>query len=135
MDTSPRPLTDRLMDDHDRVRATLTQLDDYLDGDRAPADMEFSRLRWSLVRELATHLAVERAAYPGVKASLRGDTLYRGLDRALDEDLSAHMGRWTPARIQGEWRHYRSEARLLARRLRRRMAYEESALFPIMTAR
>lgn len=134
METPDRQLIDRLQSDHDRVRAVLSQLDTFLDLDRAPTDMNFSRLRWTLVRELATHLAVERSAYPHVTQHLRGGTLYQGLDRALDEDLATHMAGWTPTRIQTEWRCYRSDARLLARRLRRRMAYEESALFPMMTA-
>lgn len=133
METSDR-LIDRLLRDHDRVRDTLERLDRYLEADRAPTDLDFSRLRWSLMRELATHLAVERSAYPGVTAKLRGDTLYKGLDRALDNDLAAHMTHWIPARIHDEWGRYRSEARLLARRLRRRMHYEESALFPMMAA-
>lgn len=134
MEHPQRHLIDRLRDDHDHVRATLDQLELYFDGAQAPTDMAFSRLRWALVRELATHLAVERTAYPGVTTKLRGSALYQGLDRALDADLASHMAGWTPSRIHAEWSRYRSEARLLARRLRRRMAYEESALFPVMAA-
>ena len=123
---------DRLHADHDRVRGILTGLEAYLLAATAPRDADFSRLRWSLARELSTHLAFERAAYPKITVQPRGPALYNGLDRTLDADLAEHMTYWTLARIHAEWIAYRVSARLLSRRLRQRMAYEENVLFPML---
>ncbi|KQT31310.1 hypothetical protein ASG29_15230 [Sphingomonas sp. Leaf412] len=123
---------DRHRADHDRVRAILTGLEAYLLAAAPPVDAGFSRLRWSLARELSVHLAFERTAYPKITSQPRGPALYNGLDRTLDADLGEHMTKWTLARIHAEWIAYRVSARLLSRRLRQRMAYEESVLFPMM---
>jgi hypothetical protein len=125
-------IVDRLLRDHDRVRATADAIDQFLDEDSVPVDPAFARLRWTLARELATHLAAERTTYPAVKAQARGDAIYRGIDHALDADLAAHAAEWTIARIEADWSAYRRNVRLLLRRLRRRMAYEETVLFPLL---
>lgn len=120
--------------EHDRVRAILDRLDLHLDRPAAPVDPEFARLRWTLARELATHLASERGSFPALRTGLRGDALYRGIDHALGQDLANHASTWTVVRIAADWPAFRREARLLARRLRRRMTYEETVLFPAATA-
>ena len=127
-------MIDQLNAEHDRVRAAAARIEAFLDAPEAPRDPAFARLRWTLARELATHLATERHIYPKVRAKLRGDALYRGIDRELDDDLGRHMADWTVAAIEADWLRYRREARLLLRRLRRRMQYEETALFPLLAA-
>lgn len=132
MDATTAAGIDRLSADHDRVRATITGLEAFLAGEKPPADPAFARLRWQLRRELAAHLAVERHAYPAVRGRLRGEVLYRGIDHALDDDVAQHVAEWTAARIEAEWIAYRRAARLLLRRLRLRMAYEETVIFPML---
>lgn len=132
MDTTAAPRIERLAADHDRVRATVAGLEDFLMADTPPADPAFARLRWQLRRELAAHLAVERRAYPIVRERLRGDAIYRGIDHALDEDIARHSAEWSVARIEADWMTYRRSARLLLRRLRRRMTYEETTIFPVL---
>lgn len=125
-------MIDRLLRDHDRVRAVVDAIDLFLDADSAPVDPAFAQLRWTLARELATHLAAERSTYPTVKAQARGEAIYRGIDHALGADLAMHAAEWTIARIEADWSGYRRNARLLLRRLRRRMTYEETVLFPLL---
>lgn len=125
-------MIDRLLREHDRVRDAASGIEAFLEAPAAPVDPVFAKLRWTLARELATHLATERGAYPAVKAQVRGDAIYRGIDHALDQDLAQHAIVWTIARIQADWAGYRREARLLLRRLRRRMTYEETVLFPLL---
>jgi hypothetical protein len=120
----------RLKNDHDRIRAILDRLDIFLDGAAPPISIEFPRLRWELMRELSVHLAVERTKLPGLSKS--HPKLYAQMDLGLDAALSDHVARWTVGAIQDGWQSYRATARALLARLRRRMAFEEQAIFPLL---
>jgi hypothetical protein len=50
----------------------------------------------------------------------------------LMRELSDHVARWTVGAIQDGWQSYRATARALLARLRRRMAFEEQAIFPLL---
>lgn len=128
-------MIERFLCEHDRVRDAACHIEVFLEAPTAPVDPAFARFRWTLARELATHLATERGAYPAVRSQVRGDAIYRGIDHALDQDLARHAADWSIARIEAEWAGYRREARLLLRRLRRRMTYEETVLFPLLAQR
>lgn len=120
----------RLINDHDRIRAILDRLEAFLLADAPPTSIEFPRLRWELMREMAVHLAVERSKLPGLSKS--HPKLYSQIDLGLDAALSDHVARWTVSAIQDSWHSYRMSARTIVARLRRRMAFEEQAIFPLL---
>lgn len=124
----------QLTDDHDRIRAIAADLERYLDGDIAPGDRRFTQCRLELMRVLSTHLAFERYAIGNLEYRPRGRDLASGLDVALDQALRDHMLEWTGTAIHKQWDRYRAATRDLLTRLRARMRYEETAVFPALAA-
>lgn len=119
----------QLMQDHDHLRELADRLDFYLQGQSAPVDIEFSRLRWSLIRQLTVHLAREKAAF-GEQAT----TVDGCLDDALDAQFAEYMTAWDARSIQRGWANYCRVSRSLLRQLRARMQREEAVLFPRIAA-
>lgn len=119
-------MLDELARDHDNLRAIADQLERYLHQPHPPVDVEFSRLRWSLIRQLTIHLAREQAAF--ATNAMAGEL--GCLDQSLDARLNDYMATWDVAAIQQRWAHYCSASRALLNQLRYRMKREEAYVFP-----
>ena len=118
--------------------AELTTLADRLAAIiAAPApDADFSSVRWRLNTVLSVHLAKEdRLLYPLLRRSADSTT------RALAERFDAEMGglanlhrdycaRWPIAAVEADWPGFCHDTRTLIALLRRRMAREDSQLYP-----
>jgi hypothetical protein len=128
-------MIEQLTQEHDRLHALADQLDCFLDAETMPTDPAFSRLRWTMLRQLSTHFAAERHALSPARNDPAIAGLFASLDSDLDGAIDAHMLEWSAARMQAAWPNYRSAARALLKRLRRRMRYEEGVLYPAITAR
>ena len=126
-------MIDQLRNDHDRLRDLADRLDRFLDSDAPPIDPEFSQLRWILVRELSMHLASERAALEAWRAKSRGND--HDLDFELDDAFMQHIVAWSGATMSTRWKHYCESTRALLHRLRQRMEFEETSMFPAMGRR
>lgn len=118
----------RFRDDHDRLRVLADRLDRHLAAPTPPQGPEFAQLRWTLVRELSMHLAVERRTIEDWRA--RSGAPVERFDFALDDAFVRHVADWSGASVATAWDRYRGEARGLLTRLRARMAAEERELFP-----
>jgi hypothetical protein len=119
----------KLKDDHDRLRAIIDALDEQLKTEEPSESSDFARLRWTLIRELCVHAALERRALPTLYASLAKPAFDSGLDHELDKALTSHMIEWGAIAIRDGWRDYRTAAAALLNRLRKRMTYEEATFF------
>ena len=110
--------------DHDRIRLLANRLDLFLVEERAPLGADFARQRWELIRELATHFALERASVRARAATCDARTAQR-LDVDLENVWRSHVVRWTGASVHADWREYRMATRALLSRIRMRMVWEE----------
>jgi len=124
----------KFIHDHDRLRSIIDELDGYLKASRPPIDMNFAKLRWSLSRELAVHVAIERRALPDLFARTNTPDIYRSLDHSLDAELHEHMTQWTASAIDAAWDDYRAAAGNLLARLCHRMTFEEQKIFPALAS-
>jgi len=122
----------RFVEDHDRLRSIIAEFDRHLKSSQAPTDVAFARLRWTLARQVAVHVALERRALPDMFARTATPDLYRGLDHDLDCELNRQMTEWTASAIEASWAEYRSITANLLARLRRRMVFEEKKIFPAL---
>lgn len=118
-------MLDQLTQDHDRLREIADRLDTYFQEPSAPVDIEFSRLRWALIRQLTLHLAREKAVFGTHAAGADGC-----MDESLDTQFQEYMTAWDARAIQRGWVHYCRVSRALLRQLRARMRREEAYLFP-----
>lgn len=116
---------DQLTQDHDRLREIADRLDAYLQEPSAPVDIEFSRLRWALIRQLTLHLAREKVVFGSDASGTDGC-----MGDPLDAQFQEYMTAWDARAIQRGWAHYCRVSRALLRQLRARMRREEAYLFP-----
>jgi hypothetical protein len=113
-------------DQHDSIRRIAARMDIFLAKPTPPDGDEFARLRWTLVRELSIHLAVERPALTTWLQRNAGRAAE--LDTDFDQVFAHHMATWSGANIHAAWADYRGVTADLLARLRRRMDYEERVI-------
>ena len=125
----------RLTAEHCRVLELAGVLEKIAAGPRPPSSDLFMRARWNFTREVLRHLSHDEAL---VILPLMGDrrphiaqlaTQSREQLRMLSEDMENHMERWSGVPDLYEWTHYRREVQALIRRLRARIAAEESGIY------
>ena len=127
MERASNESVQRLQDDHARVLEIIRQLEPFLERDTAPVEPDFARLRWSLVRELTQHLAMERSVLSGGSHPGSAAAEYDG---GFAATFNNHIARWTGAQVHDHWAGYSRAARTLLARLRRQIRHEETVLFP-----
>ena len=127
-------MSDPLHADHHELRHRMRGFAALMEGDPAAvvpallrARVAFSATYHRHRRDEAKVAAAAAAVHPTLTPM--ADRLAAG-DRALDADYSAHVRRWTPARIVAEWRGYRDDVLALQRRLIDRLTWEERNAFP-----
>ena len=122
----------RFVDDHARIRKIVAALERFLQLERAPDEAAFARRRWELIREVSVHLAVEGRIITDMAKGIRLAPHLLQQDATLAAEVRTHMAEWTAAAIEERWPTYRRTTRALLARLRRRMEYEETSLFPAL---
>ena len=125
-------MLDKLLDDHDRIRRLADDLGAFMTEDTAPVDPAFAQLRWTLIRELASHLAVEGQL---ITDAVRRKKITEGgrddmFDLALADDVFDHVARWSDTALRADWPGYRRDVERILKRLHARMDREEAQSYP-----
>ena len=130
----------KLMAEHCRVLELAGALEKIVDGPRPETSGLFMLARWNFTREVLSHLSRDEAL---VVLPLMGDrrphiaqlaTQSLTQLRTLGDDMENHMGRWNGLPSLAEWSHFRREVHALIRRLRARIAAEESGIYHFLPA-
>ncbi|HTU09361.1 MAG TPA: hemerythrin domain-containing protein [Allosphingosinicella sp.] len=133
------------MEDLTEFRAAHWQLGALMDGfaawlehEAAPEPLGFLHFRRDFSRLLTQHLKREDwLLYPRLRASPRAD-LRAAAARiqteigAFETWFAAYGRHWTSARIAADWPGFRAETMEMLRRLRHRIALEETELYPLL---
>lgn len=127
---------DRLLQEHDQLRAIGGELSAYLDGAEPPANDALADCRWRMARLILRHLPAEdRLVYrrlelhPDPAVAALAHRYRRELDGLFDL-FQEHSARWTSEHVVANWPEYRVAARRLVAGLIERMRHEEEALYP-----
>ncbi|WCM28352.1 hemerythrin domain-containing protein [Sphingomonas sp. QA11] len=120
--------------EHRRILELAGSLEAIVAGPRPETHGLLMRSRWNFTREVLSHLSNDDAL---LLVPLMGDrrphiaqlaTQSRAQLRTLHDDLENHMDRWKGLPATTEWSSYRREVQALIRRLRARIAAEESGI-------
>ena len=128
---------DILTREHDEIDALAVHLLAQVARLDAPAD-DIAAARWKLTRLLLAHLAKEdRLLYPAMKKD--ADRKLAGMaTRFADEmgglaaDYSGYVSQWNIDAMCRDWKAFQAETRRVLTALRRRIARENSELYPLM---
>ncbi|MGY2733732.1 hemerythrin domain-containing protein [Sphingomonas sp. UYP23] len=124
-------MIDHLRQDHDRLRAIITELRALLKDDGARIGMCFAAARWALTRELLRHMAVEKQFLrdqPNECAALSTLSTYN--PENLERRYRDHLARWSAMAIDAQWKDYCRDLREMLAALEHNMDFEERSVFP-----
>lgn len=126
---------EKLEAEHREVLEMAEMLEATIAGPYPERSAAFMQVRWNFTREVLTHLSHDEAL---VMVPLMGDrrphiaqlaAQSRVQLRQLYDDFEAHMARWMGLPAEREWPQYRREVQTLMRRLRARVAAEETGIY------
>jgi hypothetical protein len=125
----------KLEAEHRRILEMADTLDTMSAGPFPEVPGEFTQKLWSFTREVMAHLSNDEAL---VIVPLMDDrrphiaqlaVQSHAQLRALHADLERHMTSWHTLPAAGNWPGYRREVQTLIRRLRARVATEETGIY------
>ena len=120
---------------HADVMAIAAQLGAAVADDRTPQSV--GALRWRLARRLLAHLAIEDDhLYPAMlqldDASARATAKrFQTELGALSAAFTHYMAAWTDLQIAEEWPRFCAETRIILAALAKRVAQENTKLYPL----
>ena len=129
-----------LCTEHRQIRILAGRLNEYIARSTPPDPVEFLYFRREFGRALVRHLKKEDwLIYPRLKASSRSvlrETAARLCSElgSFEEGFGSYTRRWTSDDISKDWPGFREETLAMVRLLHRRMALEESELYPLVDA-
>ncbi|CUS45438.1 MAG: hemerythrin domain-containing protein [Pseudomonadota bacterium] len=124
----------KLEREHRRILELAGSLEAIVAGPRPETPGLLMLARWNFTREVLSHLSNDDAL---VVVPLMGDRRphiaqlaiqSRAQLRSLYDDFENHMDRWKGLPATTEWSYYRRDVQALIRRLRARIAAEESGI-------
>jgi len=126
--------------EHRQIRILAARLNEFIARSAPPDPVEFLYFRREFARTLVRHLKKEDwMVYPRLKASSRPwlrETAARLCSElgSFEEGFGSYTRRWTSDAISRDWPGFREETLAMVERLLRRMALEESDLYPLVDA-
>jgi hemerythrin-like domain-containing protein len=124
--------------EHRQIRILVGRLNEFIARSTPPDPVEFLYFRREFGRTLVRHLKKEDwLIYPRLKASSRpglreiAARLYSELG-SFEEAFGSYARRWTSGEISKDWPGFREETLAMVQLLHRRMALEESELYPLV---
>lgn len=129
---------EKLEAEHQRVLEMAEALETMVSRPYSDIAADFMQTRWDLARAVLTHLSNDEAL---VIIPLMGDrrphiaqlaTQSRAQLRKLYDDIETHMTRWENVPTEQQWSQYRRDSQTLLRRLRARIAAEETGIYHFM---
>jgi hemerythrin superfamily protein len=126
--------------EHRQIRILLGRLNEFVARSTPPDPVEFLSFRREFGRTLVRHLKKEDwLIYPRLKASSRSGL--REIAARLcselgsfEQSFGSYARRWTSGGISNDWLGFREETLAMMQQLHRRMALEESELYPLVDA-
>jgi hemerythrin-like domain-containing protein len=124
--------------EHRQIRILVDRLSEYIARSTPPDPVEFLYFRREFGRTLVRHLKKEDwLIYPRLKASSRSG--FREIAERLcselgsfEEAFGSYARRWTSDGICKDWLGFREDTLAMVQLLHRRMALEESELYPLI---
>lgn len=124
--------------EHGRIRILVDRMYEFIASSTPPEPVEFLYFRREFGRTLVRHLKKEDwLIYPRLRASDRSGLretaarLYSELG-SFEEKFGSYTRRWTSIEISKDWSGFREETITVMQLLLRRMALEESELYPLL---
>jgi hemerythrin-like domain-containing protein len=126
--------------EHRQIRILVGRLNEFIARSTPPDPVEFFYFRQEFGRTLVRHLKKEDwLIYPRLKAGSQSglreiaERLCSELG-SLEEAFGSYARRWTSGAISKDWPGFREETLAMVQLLHRRMALEESELYPLVDA-
>jgi hemerythrin-like domain-containing protein len=124
--------------EHRQIRILVGRLNEFIARTTPPDPVEFLYFRREFGRTLVRHLKKEDwLIYPRLKASSRSGL--REIAARLcselgsfEEAFGSYTRRWTSGGISKDWSGFREDTLAMMQLLHRRMALEESELYPLV---
>lgn len=138
--SSPSHFLDKLRFEHRRLLAACDALDAMVAGPYPDAVERLAELRWNYTREMLMHFAnVETGALQPLMGDRRPDAAARAARSSQDlrnvyDNFMRHVRRWHGSPAEESWSEYRQALALLTRRIRVRLAAEETDIHPLLPA-
>ncbi len=126
--------------EHRQIRILVGRLNEFIARSTPPDPVEFLYFRRDFGRTLVRHLKKEDwLIYPRLKASSRSglrEVAARLCSElgSFEEAFGSYTRRWTSGGISKDWPGFREETLAMVQLLQRRMALEESELYPLVDA-
>ena len=133
-----RPIPPRLLADHDRLAANLVSLERCVAAPHPGSFAPLAAVRWQFTRDMMLHFAhVQGQVLDPMMADRRVGAAIRAARSSEDlisvtEQFQRHADRWKGLPSPEDWNDYRRAIALLCRRLRVRLAAQETEIYPLL---